>query len=69
MIDSLLSGIPQVMLPKQPDMPVYVSEVLSFGAEYRAYIVNHELRGICQYKGSPRPCDLELIGHAVKQFA
>ena len=46
-------------------MEVYCSTVIPMEEEYRAYIVNHELRAICQYKGNSKTCDSNVVQKAI----
>ena len=53
MIGALLDGIPGVLKPLPCSLPVHCAEVVSLGAEFRAYVVRGDVRAVCQYTGSP----------------
>ena len=71
MLETLLFGIPGVMEALAPDTPVHCSEVVRMEEEFRVYVVEGQIRALCQYKGekyeTPR-VDLEVIKAAVAAF-
>ena len=69
MISCLLEGIPDVMSPLSPSMPVHCSEVVEMISEYRVYVINGSIRSVCQYKGPEGLLDLSVVEEAVKIFA
>lgn len=72
MIGALLDGIPGVLDPLPPTLPVHCAEVVSFEAEFRAYVVSGSVRAVCQYTGPPSAAaalDRAVIDGAVRALA
>ena len=47
--------------------PVLCSEIVNFVSEYRVYVVQGVVRGICRYKGPDTPpLDNEIVEAAVR---
>ncbi len=51
MLSTLISGIPGVMPGHGKSLPVYCSTIIKMVCEYRVYVVDHEIRAVCQYRG------------------
>ena len=43
------------------DLPVLCAEIVSFEAEYRIYLVNGDIKAICQYKGRKREMAVDVV--------
>eukprot|EP00466_Bigelowiella_natans_P002362 jgi/Bigna1/56383/estExt_Genewise1Plus.C_970009 len=71
MVDTLLSGIPGVLAGLPENTPVFCSAVVKMISEYRAYVVNGEIRSMCQYRGpKPKetgfvPLDMDVVKEAI----
>jgi len=51
MLETLLFGIPGLTDGLPMDTPVYCSELVKFHSEFRVYVINGEIKAICQYTG------------------
>jgi hypothetical protein len=75
MIDTLISGIPDVMQGLPLSTPVHCSELVDMVSEYRVYIVDGIIRSICQYRGTPPiagsaiTLDITIVNEAVQRLA
>ncbi|KAH3760946.1 small subunit ribosomal protein S30e [Pelomyxa schiedti] len=70
MLDTILDGMPGVIEPRPASTPVYCSELVTMAAEHRVYLVNGEIRAVCQYtgpKGGSGPqLDMGTVREAVR---
>lgn len=60
---------------EDPELPVWVAEVVKWQAEYRIYVCRDEIRGVCVYQGpdelddKPPVIDLDVVRDAVSRLA
>lgn len=55
MLDALLTGIEGILKPLPRETPVHCAEIVNMILEYRVYVVNGDIRAVCQYKGPLNP--------------
>eukprot|EP00469_Lotharella_globosa_P009185 CAMPEP_0167781138 /NCGR_PEP_ID=MMETSP0111_2-20121227/5761_1 /TAXON_ID=91324 /ORGANISM="Lotharella globosa, Strain CCCM811" /LENGTH=269 /DNA_ID=CAMNT_0007671757 /DNA_START=12 /DNA_END=821 /DNA_ORIENTATION=+ len=66
MLDSLIAGIPGVMPGLAKSTPVHCAEVVKMLSEYRAYVVDGEIRQVCHYQGKKDiKLDMTVVEKAV----
>jgi len=66
MIDALIAGVPGVMPGLAKSTPVHCAEVVKMLSEYRAYVVEGEIRQVCHYIGKKEvKLDMEVVKKAV----
>lgn len=51
MIDTLINGIPGVLLGLDKSLPVFCAEIVDMISEYRAYVTNGKIVDVVQYRG------------------